>query len=259
MMLCAEPACTVPQTRLTPARGSSRRESTAGSSVINLPSAKVRSSGQVRARSVPPNAGDAHLDRVGSTGQRPFAQPDLAYIQTRVAVQTEDPDRVVEHTLFNRLQRSAWHDLFGWLKDQPHSVLGMRVGQSQTSTHQGGGVHIVTAGMRHTRHRRPPRVRGGVIDRKGVEICTEYDGRARFLGPISATRPVLRSRRTRNPAVLSRSTKVSVVRCSAHDNSGWACRSRRRSIRVSVCRPTAASRGAKIREGVEHSRACYSS
>ena len=43
MTLGAEPACRLPQTTLTPARGSIRRLSTAGSSVVTLASAKVRS------------------------------------------------------------------------------------------------------------------------------------------------------------------------------------------------------------------------
>ena len=44
MTLGATPARTIPHTTLTPARGSRRRDSTAGSSVISLPRAKVRSS-----------------------------------------------------------------------------------------------------------------------------------------------------------------------------------------------------------------------
>ena len=61
---------TLPHTTLTPARGSSRRESTAGSSVMSLASAKVRSSVRCGRDGVPAAAGQPDLELVGGAGDR---------------------------------------------------------------------------------------------------------------------------------------------------------------------------------------------
>ena len=96
--LMARPASTRPHTTLTPARGSSRRESTAGSSVTSLASAKVRSSVRWGRLVWPPAAGEPDLEAVGGAGDRALAQTDLADVDGRVAVQAEDPADVVERT-----------------------------------------------------------------------------------------------------------------------------------------------------------------
>ena len=51
---------------------------------------------------------------------------------------------------------------------------------------------------------------------------------------MSASSPVPSMRVTSTPAASSRSATMSVVRVSAHDSSGWACRSRRSSTSSSV-------------------------
>ena len=95
MTFGAYPAWTRPQTRLTPARGSIRRDSTAGSSVMTFASANVRSS--VRCgRRVAAGAGQPDLDVVGGAGERPRPQSDVADVEGGVAVQGEDALDVVE-------------------------------------------------------------------------------------------------------------------------------------------------------------------
>ena len=76
--LGAAPACRLPHTTLTPARGSIRRLSTAGSSVVTLASAKVRSPVRWGRLVWPPRAGQPHLDAVGGAGRaaRAGARPD---------------------------------------------------------------------------------------------------------------------------------------------------------------------------------------
>ena len=117
----------MPQTTLTPARGSSRRESTAGSSVTSLPSAKVRSSVRCGREVCPPLPLEQHVEVVGGAGERTLAQTDRADVDPGVGVQAEDAGDTVERAGLDRHQRAAGHDLLRRLEDQPHPA-GQRVG-----------------------------------------------------------------------------------------------------------------------------------
>ena len=91
MTLGAEPACRLPHTTLTPARGSIRRHSTAGQLGDDLAEREGEVLGQVRAAGVAAGAGEPDLDAVGGAGERAHPQPDLADVDAGVAVQREDP------------------------------------------------------------------------------------------------------------------------------------------------------------------------
>ena len=91
MTLGAEPACRLPHTTLTPARGSIRRLSTAGSSVVTLASAKVRSPVRCGRLVWPPVPVSRTSTRSAALVSGPEPQPDLADVDAGVAVQREDP------------------------------------------------------------------------------------------------------------------------------------------------------------------------
>ena len=75
-----------------------------------------------------------------------------------------------------------------------------------------------------------PRVVGAVVDRQRVEVGAQGDERARSPARCRRSGRCAAARRTRRPASSRRLAITPVVRSSAHDSSGWACRSRRSSI-----------------------------
>ncbi len=93
----ARPASTAPHTRDTAARGSTRRESSPGSSVISRPSAWTRSTVRCGTGGVPARAVSATSTWSQAAVIGPDPHADLAGRQPRVAVQREDPLDVVEH------------------------------------------------------------------------------------------------------------------------------------------------------------------
>ena len=99
MTFGAEPARSMPHTTLTPARGSIRRLSTAGSSVVTLASAKVRSPVRCGPQVWPPVPSSRTSIRSAALVSGPGAEPDLARRRRRVAVQREDPLDLVERAL----------------------------------------------------------------------------------------------------------------------------------------------------------------
>ena len=80
-----------PRPRSAPARGSTRRDSAAGSSVTTLPSAKTRSPVRCGRAVWPPLPVSRTCTWSAEAVMAPDAQPDLPHRGARVAVQREDP------------------------------------------------------------------------------------------------------------------------------------------------------------------------
>ena len=177
--LAAAPAWTIPHTTLTPARGSRRRLKTAGSSVMSLPSAKVRSSVRWGRDVCPPLPPRRTTIESAAPVSGPSRTPDLPDVETGVAVQPEDLVHVVERAGLDQVQRSPGHDLLGRLEEQAHAAVQeparLGLAQREGGAHQPGGVHVVAAGVGHARHGARPGVDGVVLDRERVEIGTQRD------------------------------------------------------------------------------------
>ena len=150
MALAAEPALTRPQTRLRLDRGSTRRDSAAGSSVMILPRAKTRSAVRCGRAVCPPGPVTRTVILSQAAVIGPTLSPDLADVQPRVAVQGEDPVNRGDAAGRQHVQRAAWH-LLGRLEDQPDPA-GQRPGrrrpgQEQAGAEQHRGVHVMPAGV----------------------------------------------------------------------------------------------------------------
>ena len=70
--------------------------------------------------------------------------------------------------------------LLGGLEEQPHPAAeltdGVQSGQRVSRAHEGGGVHVVPAGVGHPGHRRAPGIVGDLLDRERVEVGAQADG-----------------------------------------------------------------------------------
>ena len=113
--------------------------------------------GQVRTGGVPALAAELDADRVGGAGERALAQPDLADVEARVAVQAEDAGDAVEGAAARsaRARRRASPPRPAGRAAGPDRQLagGVRRGQGQAGADQGGGVHVVAAGVGDAAHR----------------------------------------------------------------------------------------------------------
>ena len=121
MTFWAPPACTLPHTSAAPARGSSRRDSAAGTLGDHLGQGEGEVLGQVRPGGVPAAAGEGDGDRVGGGGDGALAQADAGR-RRRLGSQwtREDAVDAVEAAVGDDLVRAAGDDLLGRLEDQPH-------------------------------------------------------------------------------------------------------------------------------------------
>ena len=88
--LCADPACTAPQVRLTPERGSSRRPRIAGTCVMTWPSAKTTSPVRCGRDVWPPGPETVTVTSSLARRDRADARPDLPDVDLRVAVERVD-------------------------------------------------------------------------------------------------------------------------------------------------------------------------
>ena len=112
--------------------------------------------------------------------------------------------------------------------------------QREAGAEQRRGVQVVAAGVRDALDRAGPRVVGAVVDRERVEVGAQRDERP-GPEPMSTIRPLRGSGVGTRPTWSSRLAITEVVRSSAQDSSGWACRSRRTSISWSDSASTPAS------------------
>ena len=114
---------TCPQTSATPARGSTRRDNSAGTCVMTAPSAVTRSAVRCGRAVWPPGAGQPHLDVVAGGRDRPDPQPDLADVdRTGRSARRTSASMPVEAAGADDVERTAGHDLLGRLEDQPDAV-----------------------------------------------------------------------------------------------------------------------------------------
>ena len=171
MALPAVPAATAPHTSDIPARGSTRRDTIAGTSTMTLPRAYTRSAVSCGRAVWPPGPGQDDVDRVAGGGDGPDAQADVARAQTRVAVQREDRRDVVDGADLDRFQRTAGHLFLGRLEDQPHPA-GQVTGRDQRGrgADQRRGVDVVAAGVADADVARTVGHVLGVEDRQRVDV-----------------------------------------------------------------------------------------
>ena len=262
MTLCAPPEWTEPQTSAAPARGSSRRESTAGTSVTTLASAYVRSWVRCGRDGVAAAARERDLDLVGGGGDGADAQADLAGVEAGVAVQREDAVDPDEAVLGHDVLGAAGHELLGGLEDEAGAdargdepVLDRL--ERERRADERGRVHVVPAGVADAVGLRREVEAGLLADRQGVDVGAQRDavrglGRAEVGDEPGAAQP--RGRRCRPRS--SRSATSAVVRTSPRPSSGWVCRSRRIATSSAACCSTVRAMASKGSEsgavGHEH-------
>ena len=207
MTFLADPARTTPQTRLAPARGSRRRDSAPGQLGDQLAERVGEVLGQVRAGGVPAAAGEPDRERVGGAGERADPQADLADVDGGVAVQAVDVPDAVEGAGGDHLERTAGHHLLGGLEQQPDPAgergLPRGRGQREPGADQGGGVHVVAAGVRDARRRCWPTARRAGRRRAGRRGRRAARRAGRCRAPSSAISPRLRAAAGRRGRRLS--------------------------------------------------------
>ena len=186
----------------------------------------------------PPGPRDPHEQVVRGAGDRAGPEADLPHGRPRVAVQGEDPLHAGQAAGVHHGERTAARGLLGGLEDQPdpsgQPPFASQVGEHQPGAQHGRGVHVVAAGVAHARHRRR------VVDRPCRRRSAGRRGRRAARrraspSPMSQISPVPPgSPCGSSPAACSRSRTSRVVRTSAQDSSGWACRSRRKATSSST-------------------------
>ncbi len=107
--------------------------------------------GQVRSCRVA--AGSCHRDpdAVGAGRDRPGAEPDVADLSLRVAVQCEDSLETPDATVGDDVERPAGSDLLSRLEDEPrrwnrHPLLD-QLGEGQRRAEDDARVGVVTTGV----------------------------------------------------------------------------------------------------------------
>ena len=245
------PGVTSPQTSATPARGSSRRDSAAGSSVTTLAEREGEVLGQVRPGGVAAAAGQAHRDAVGGGGDGARRAGRRCRRRGGVAVQGEDARRRRR----GRRRRSAssappgMTSSAGWKSSRTRAAQRGRVlvrpCSARPAPSSAARVHVVAAGVADAVDGRRPTGRPvrsptGSASRS-ARSATRY---AALLGTevgdqAGAGQGAARGSRPRS----SRSATSAVVRVSCQDSSGWACRSRRTVQELGARASTAGARG----------------
>ena len=242
--LVARPASTRPQTTLTPARGSSRRDSTAGQLGDELGQGEGEVLGEVGAAGVAAAAGEPDRQAVGGAGDRALAQADVADVDGRVAVEAEDPADVVEA----RRGPSARSAPPGMTSSAGWNSSRTRPGSSpaactSASAKPAPSSAVVWTSCPHAWATPATWLRHGssVVSLSGRASRSARSATRGPASPRSAISPESPVRVRRQPTWSRWWLTRSVVRVSCHDSSGWACRSRRRSRRSSACLSTTVS------------------
>ena len=128
----------------------------------------------MRARGVAAAAGEPDLELVGRSGDRTLADPDLAEVEGRVAVEAEDLVDLVEGAELDERGRATRHDLLGGLEQQAYAAgqlaAAVHLGQGEAGADQAGRVHVVPARVRDAGAGADPGVGGQVVDRERVEV-----------------------------------------------------------------------------------------
>ena len=174
MTLCAEPELTTPQTTLTPARGSSRRERIAGTSVMTLPSANVTSWVRCGREVWPPEPVRRTSIRsaapVSGPSRSPTCPTSTVGSQCRLKIRStpSSAPAAIRSRAPPGMTSSA-----GWKSSRTRpcsSAVGVRLGQRVGGTHQRRRVHVVPTGVRDARGLARPRVPARVVDGQRVEV-----------------------------------------------------------------------------------------
>ena len=134
----------------------------------------------MRARGMPARGVQCDLDEVGGRGDGAGGDRDPTDGQMGVAVQREDARHPGQRAGGNRIQCAAGHQLLGGLEQQSHRDRQVRHRRQRgRGAQQDRGMRIVTAGMRHTRHRRRIRQPGLLVHGQSVDVGAQRDpGRA---------------------------------------------------------------------------------
>ena len=119
--LCADPACTAPQVRLTPERGSEPPAQDRRHLRDDLAEREDDVAGQVRAGRVTARPGDGHGHLVAGGRDGPDARADLPDVDLGVAVERVDLRDAVQPARGDHVERSPGLHLLGGLEHQPHA------------------------------------------------------------------------------------------------------------------------------------------
>ena len=260
--LAARPASTEPHTIDSAARGSTRRDSTPGRSVISRPERVDDVLGEVRAGGVPARCRDSatstwsqaavigadpHADRPGrraagrSAARRSARRPSSAPASTTVGA----PPGTVSSA--------------GWKISRTRAGRAGPPASSRGRGQQDRGVRVVPAAVAHARRPSSGRARpsGPAAAARRCRRAGRRPGRrCRCRRPRrcrAAARPGARPERAAAAPTIS-----SVVRCSAKASSGCACRSRR-SATTSIGPGSAARSSGRRVTGASPSRISASS
>ncbi len=228
-----------PHTTETPARGSKRRERIAGSSVVTLASAKVRSPVRCGREVCPPVPSRRTSTWSAALVIGPSRRP--TWPTSTPGSQCSAKTRSTSSRRPSPIRRSGspGHHLLGRLEEQPHpagqQALGVHPGERRRGADERRGVHVVAAGVRDARHGADPRVAGRLLHRQRVEVGAQpHDRAGAALAQVGDEPGARRAARPASPAPPRRSATTAVVRVSCHDSSGWACRSRRSATSASA-------------------------
>ena len=242
--LAAAPACTIPHTTLTPARGSRRRLRMAGSSVISLPMANVRSSvrcGRLVCPPLPPR-------RTDSESAAPVSGP------------SRRPSRPTSR-LGSQCSPKTWCTSSrapAWIRCSAPPGMISSAGWKSSRTRPGSCPRTYTSLSASAAPTRPavctswPQACAtpGTVLVHGSLVRSSTGSASRSARSATRRSPVPSSAMMPPPSIDVRSQSVSasasrtlpVVRDSVQASSGWACRSRRRSISSSAYLSTTARR-----------------
>ena len=236
MTLGAEPARTIPQTTETPARGSRRRLRIAGSSVMSLPSAKVRSSVRCGREVCPP----LPTTRTVSESAAPVSGPSRSPIRptSRLGSQCRPKTWSTSRSAPAASRCSAPPGMTssaGWKSRRTRPGSRPRADTSARASPAPTRPAVCTSWPQAW-------ATPGTVLFHGSETRSSIGSASRSARsatslsplPISAITPPPSSRWTDQPEPSSAETTRSDVRASPQLSSGWAWRSRRSAIRSSA-------------------------
>ena len=176
MALAVAPAPTAPHTRDMACRGSARRDSRPGTSVITRPRASTTST-VTCGRAVALRPGHAHLHPVAGrrdgAGANPTSPVSSCGSQCRAKIcctSFRTPPSMAASAPPGSDSSAGWKTT----RTAPGQIA--RLGQCPGRADEDGGVRVMAARMADARHRRPVRDVLGVVHGKGVDVGPEGDG-----------------------------------------------------------------------------------
>ena len=240
--LTADPDRTIPQTTLTPARGSSLRESTAGSSVTSLPSAKVRSEVRCGREVWPP----LPLSSTSRWSAAPVSGPSRS-----PTVPTSRPGSACRPKMRETPSRTPASIAISAPPGMISSA-GWKISRTRPGSESATAARDSPAPSRAAACTSWPQACATPVTvlAQGSSVRSSTGSASRSArrattgpspDPMSTTSPLRGSGTGLSPASSRRLASSVEVRSSAHESSGCACRSRRTSISCSDSAATRAS------------------